>query len=784
MNYYICSNHIEDRYFISKRDNFIRQGAVPTLFTQHDNNNVIGSTELNQGDTNYIDTINNYENVMYTTNFCDINVDNFHDLSSKFINYCRICGDNNIDGIDILTDKGIELKLQEKIHLNLPIIIDDDNNLLPQKICNNCYDSLEISHSLLINCLKTDIRLRKYLNLPKKIDNYNKYQSLITKYTYEIDNEILHDTTADVTTNNKLIETTSITNDCYDNNTIKNCTKIDDEPDINNLLLHQLNDENFENVLNNSVVSDSENNETINYLPINNDDDNFQAACDNEQVLILTKSKSPIPIFDENNDVNYNNKNDDCNESFETVESSLDIHKKNNNIKINLVVLKRRCGHCSMPFTTKKELQNHIGEKHCDKKILFKCSICDKNYEKWSSLDVHEATHRQDKPYLCDLCGKSFKHSNNLRGHKRTHLDVSKKKKYNCEICSSTFRSRFHLNEHINQHNGSTPYNCEECGKAFSKRIQLRQHKQSHGINKYTCPICNSTFSRRGNMNSHIKRHNNSTGMYKCSVCDCQFKTMSDIKKHRKQHTKNEIFESIKKKNINKPIHQCNICLRIFTKYTLLLNHERIHNGEQIKFECDKCGKKLSSKNSLKYHIRSVHTTERPHICQYCDDSFVSKYSKLIHERVHTGERPYACNNCDMRYRSSSNLSQHMKLHLNERPHICQYCSKNFTRKCALIDHERTHTGIKPHLCLICGKKFSQKNDLTKHCKIHYNKLLKCEKCNEIFLNKTDILKHLENNHLDNAIKKTFINHEQIENYTVNNLDINSTVDLSNLDIL
>ena len=126
-----------------------------------------------------------------------------------------------------------------------------------------------------------------------------------------------------------------------------------------------------------------------------------------------------------------------CNQAFKS-QQDYDNHKY---LHENLTEMNKRCGHCEKVYYNKKNLLIHIMELH-EGRLLFKCSICDKTYEKWSSLDIHEATHRVDKPYLCDLCGKSFKHSNNLRGHKRIHLDETIKKRHVCEICGNAFRSR------------------------------------------------------------------------------------------------------------------------------------------------------------------------------------------------------------------------------------------------------------------------------------------------------------------------------------------------------
>ncbi|XP_074104236.1 uncharacterized protein LOC141530807 isoform X2 [Cotesia typhae] len=851
-NYYICSNHIEDRYFISKTERIIlTEGAVPTLFhhqlqlnndsvsdshyhdlkqytptTSGSNDDIINIMQLNNcindvndcSSTNFRDTV--YNRDLHPTSchineinsnvssidsgnsnlnkYCNINInigqyedggDGNDDIGVRYSSLCRLCGQSINDGIDILSDKQINLKTIDKIRLHLPISIDPSESM-PLKMCVDCYDKLEISHSLVITSLQTDIRLRKYLNLPSKNNDEDRYRELISLYEIEINNEMCMDSTVPIVDdlaaitdkdkssnisvaelNNQVTENNSTAQVIQVNQTVIQCpndtsTKLNDRfkyvlrSDLNNLLLEPLASlESANNTPNNPVV---ENN--VKSLIMENDQQQSQeqiSLCSrNDKCDIVENMFDGEQTFEDTNAL-YNNQNGyppfRCKKYQE-----------------------RKCGHCSSSFFNRKDLQNHISEKHSGLQMLFKCGVCDKVYEKWSSLDVHEATHRQDKPYLCDLCGKSFKHSNNLRGHKRTHLDVAKRKRHNCEICGNAFRSRFHLKEHINQHNGDKPYKCEQCGKSFSKRIQLRQHRLSHGLNKHSCPICGVSFNRRANMNAHMKRHAKNDGMYTCSVCESRFKSMSELKLHRKEHTENDILESIKKKCNDKEIYQCKICSRAFPKRSALLNHERTHNGTQPRVECDICGKKFANKSSLKYHTKSIHSTERPHTCQFCDEAFVTKEARLVHERIHTGERPYVCKICNMQYRCSSNLSQHMKVHSEVRPHTCQQCNKSFTRKGALTIHERTHTSIKLFTCTICDKIFSQKSELIKHVKVHQvHKILSCEYCNQIFYSKTDISKHFDSVHkiYSNNTNGSLINDKRIvitENLEIYSLDINT----------
>ncbi|XP_076750242.1 uncharacterized protein LOC143423062 [Xylocopa sonorina] len=791
-NYYICSHHIEDRYYISKTDPvLIDQNAIPTLF---DSQNII---EKNSNST-------------YNRNECteiDDNVVSSYCINNKFSHSCRICGEPPLNSINIFSPKGVTLKLKEKISLHLPITIDAED-LMPKKLCTNCYSKLEIAHSLAIISLRTDMRLKKFLNIDDKLSYDERYSNMVEKCSREID-KIMNISKASKTTSTELSSNKT------------------EEISINQEMIQKFG--HFENTHENLIETPSKESKGDEYIasrtrnyPANELTNNeiqcihckgtfktqeiFEAhkiLCDEGEIKIqkVSETKSNKSGEEANNVTVLNfqfvtKSCSICHEHFGSEEHFAE-HKlthckfrqeqllnvsnkrieneescnvcKDPHIVNNIAPTEsnKRCGHCDLVYNTKKELLNHITECHRGE-LLFKCITCDKSYEKWSSLDVHEATHRIDKPYLCDLCGKSFKHSNNLRGHKRTHLDDSRKKRHVCEICGTAFRSRFHLGEHMNQHNGRKPYSCETCGKAFYKRIQLRQHKLSHGSNKHVCPICSTAFNRKGNMNAHLKRHNNGNDAYTCSVCMHKCKSMSELKLHRKVHTEEDIIESIRKKSLNKTIWQCKTCNRVCSTRSVLLNHERIHNEERLGVECNICGKKLAGKNSLTYHRNSIHSSVRPHMCQYCGVSFVSKEAWLVHERVHTGERPYVCKICKRGYKYSSNLNQHTKTHSGLKPYRCNHCNKRFTRKGALNVHERIHTGEKPFTCVTCGRTFSQKNDMIKHTRTHVAKSLRCEQCDEVFAKKKDILKHMESHELNDPTTQEYVEVQQeITPYTM-----------------
>lgn len=198
---------------------------------------------------------------------------------------------------------------------------------------------------------------------------------------------------------------------------------------------------------------------------------------------------------------------------------------------------------------------------------------------------------------------------------------------------------------------------CEECGRLFRYKNHLIFHKGTHLKEKpFGCPHCPRRYSGRQALSMHVRRdHDQVIKRIVCDYRDCNF---------------------------------------------VAFNQPRLDR-----------------------HKQSVHKIVIENLqlfpCKYCDEKFVYKKTRNIHERVaHTGERPYTCQTCDEKFNDTSVLRRHcMRMHSNKQQHTlkCPFCPKLFFGTCDLGRHIDMHKGVRAFACSLCPKAFIQKPHLTKH---------------------------------------------------------------------
>ena len=145
---------------------------------------------------------------------------------------------------------------------------------------------------------------------------------------------------------------------------------------------------------------------------------------------------------------------------------------------------------------------------------------------------------------------------------------------------------------------------------------------------KFQCLICAKIFQDEKGLNIHMKDIHNEVidlethksfgvenNRLTCDSCDKTFHRLSNCKKH---------FESF---HANAP-YKCQNCSTAFHSVEILKKHNCVQKDSL--FECNLCKKLLSSKKSLKLHIKDLHE-ESPLIeCQFesCDKKFKLKNLK------------------------------------------------------------------------------------------------------------------------------------------------------------
>jgi KRAB domain-containing zinc finger protein len=92
-----------------------------------------------------------------------------------------------------------------------------------------------------------------------------------------------------------------------------------------------------------------------------------------------------------------------------------------------------------------------------------------------------------------------------------------------------------------------------------------------------------------------------------------------------------------------------------------------ISNKSFIQYECDKCGKILTTlggfKTHKKRHLEIKPYGEKLHECSICTQKFYTKGSLDMHKKVHKIQQSHTCNICTKVFSTQRGLNIHANVH-------------------------------------------------------------------------------------------------------------------------
>lgn len=320
-----------------------------------------------------------------------------------------------------------------------------------------------------------------------------------------------------------------------------------------------------------------------------------------------------------------------------------------------------------------------------------------------------------------------------------------------CPICSKQFKERRDIPLHIERvHRKRKDHHCDLCDyKCFKKFDMMLHHRNVHLKNssldtKVLCPICGRIMRNNSDLRRHQQKQHLMIKRYRCDFCEFASFERSAMKLHSKTHLARE----------NRDLFPCPQCGKVLsTRNTLKAHVKGVHENIRS-FGCSICPKSFAQKSCLLKHQKSVHERTKEHQCDVCN-IFVSQacYLKKHKQMMHPPDGKkvkYPCEICAQTFSTEPALRNHLRIH-QDPEFECGVCCKKFYRKGNLLDHMEHHESL-PFPCQHCTRSFRNESKLNNHLKrVHFKEksTYRCELCSSTFTRRTTYRDHVLRQHKD-----------------------------------
>lgn len=302
-------------------------------------------------------------------------------------------------------------------------------------------------------------------------------------------------------------------------------------------------------------------------------------------------------------------------------------------------------------------------------------------------------------------------------------------------------------------------YICVLCDEKFDQQIETVSHFSSHSDETAKCKDCKREFKGLQSLLAHRKL----CKQFICDICHQAFKTPQYLYRHMVIHT--DVFQCercqktfSRKDSLQKHIlkccpdlaekyniYYCEVCLRVFSKESGWKRH--INKCKSV--QCKSCRKVFVSNADMMGHVCKPADSDDggKYSCGLCSKVFQSMYYLKRHQLMH--EDGQGCRKCGKRFSDGAEFECHKVLCITLEmirkygSWKCGICSQSFGSTKEFRAHFLEHSH--PHKCEACSKRFETLVELDCH-NCEENELLSCPICLKTFKHQINLDKHAKEN--------------------------------------